>query len=67
MMQKLHRSMQPSCTFTYARCRRPNVDDAGRHVGHAEAAQQIGQLALVGDDFATRSGSAATSCGARVA
>ena len=22
-MQKLHRSMQPSCTFTYARCRRP--------------------------------------------
>jgi hypothetical protein len=23
MMQKLHRSWQPSCTFTYARCRRP--------------------------------------------
>ena len=25
--------------------------DAGRHVGHAEAAQQIGQLALVGHDL----------------
>ena len=25
--------------------------DAGGHVGHAEAAQQVGQLALVGDDL----------------
>src|SRR5256885_7565394 len=27
MMQKLQSSMQPSCTFTYARCRAPNVID----------------------------------------
>ena len=51
MMQKLQLSMQPSCTLTYARCRWPKARDARGNVDHAEAAQQVGQLALVGDHF----------------